>query len=238
MTAATAMSFAGALRWSGLLLGAALAVQCAQHLSLGARDARLYTPRLVLAVLLACGVAPGITAGLLLLTSLLLFARFHGPYNGGSDRMGLLLLSGLWLAHVLPQPQWRAAALGYVAVQLVASYFLAGVVKVAEPTWRNGQALRDVFAFSIYPVSADLRALSARRTWLTAAGWFVMLFELAFPFALFDARALQAALVLAFSFHVGNAVLFGLDRFVWVWLAAYPTLLWFQGALIQPLLTP
>lgn len=232
------MSFADALRWSGSLLGVALAVQCAQHLSLGTRDARLYTLRLVLAVLFACGLAPGITAGLLLSTSLLLFVRFHGPYNGGSDRMGLLLLCGLWLAHVLPQPAWRAAALGYVAVQLVASYFLAGVVKVVEPTWRNGQALRDVFAFSIYPVSADLRALAARRAWLTAAGWGVMLFELAFPFALLDTRALLSALALAFTFHVGNAALFGLDRFVWVWLAAYPTLLWFQSALIRPLLAP
>ncbi len=232
------MSFLLAVRWSELLLGAAIAVQCAQHLSLGNGEWRWYTPRLVLAILLACGVAPQITAGLLLFTSLLLFSRYHGPYNGGSDRMGLLLLCGLWLAHVLPQPAWRAIALGYVAVQLVASYFLAGVVKLAERSWRNGQALQDVFAFSIYPVSADLRALASRRTWLMCAGWGVMLFELAFPFALLDARALQGALALAFTFHVVNAALFGLDRFVWVWLAAYPTLLWFQSALIRPLLAP
>jgi hypothetical protein len=230
------MSFALAVRWSEMLLGVALAVQCAQHLSLSARGWRWYVPRLVLAVLMACGVAPALTAGLLLLSSLLLFSRFHGPYNGGSDRMGLLLLFGLWMTHVLPEPAWRAAALGYVAVQLVASYLLAGVVKVVEPSWRNGQALSDAFAFSIYPVSADLRALAQRRSLLAVAGWGVMLFELAFPFALLDPHALQGALLFALTFHLTNAALFGLDRFVWVWLAAYPTLLWFQSALVLPLL--
>jgi hypothetical protein len=225
-----------AVRSSEALLGAALAVQCAQHLSLGPAEWRWYAPRLILALLLACGVAPAFTAGLLLLTSLLLFSRYQGAYNGGSDRMGLLLLCGLWLTHVLPVPAWRAAAFGYVAVQVVASYLLAGVAKVVNRSWHTGEALHDLFAFSIYPVSADLRALASRRAWLTAAGWGVMLFELAFPFALLDPRLLVGALALAFTFHLANAALFGLDRFVWVWLAAYPALLWFQSALVAPLL--
>jgi hypothetical protein len=229
-------SWAPAIRASEALLGGALALQCAQHLSLGARERPWYAPRLVLAALFACGIAPAVTGALLLISSVLLFARDDGPYNGGSDRMGTLLLAGLWLAHVLPVPAWRAAALAYVAVQLIASYFLAGVAKAVNPAWRDGGALRDVFAFSIYPVSRDLRALAQRSRWLTTLGWGVLAFELAFPFALLDARALVVALALAFAFHLMNAALFGLDRFVWVWLAAYPLLIWFQGALVAPLL--
>ncbi len=230
------LSLAPAIRSSEALLGSALALQCAQHLSLGACERPWYAPRLVLALLFACGIAPAVTGALLLLTSVVLFARYDGPYNGGSDRMGTLLLVGLWFAHVLPVPAWRAAALAYVAVQLIASYFLAGVAKAANPAWRDGRALRDVFAFSVYPVSRDLRALAQRRAWLTALGWGVLAFELVFPLALLDGRALVMALALAFAFHLMNAALFGLDRFVWVWLAAYPLLLWFQSALIAPLL--
>jgi hypothetical protein len=35
-------------------------------------------------------------------------------------------------------------------------------------------------------------------------------------------------LTLAALFHFVNACLFGLNRFFWIWLAAYPSLLWLQ----------
>jgi hypothetical protein len=55
-----------------------------------------------------------------------------------------------------------------------------------------------------------------------------MLFELAFPATLFHPASLVAGLVLAALFHLANAVLFGFNRFFWIWLAAYPSILWFQ----------
>jgi hypothetical protein len=39
--------------------------------------------------------------------------------------------------------------------------------------------------------------------------------------------------VVAAAFHLANACLFGLNRFLWIWLAAYPPLLWFQERVIQ-----
>jgi len=85
-----------------------------------------------------------------------------------------------------------------------------------------------VFQFSAYPVAEDLRALAGRPRLLLAASWAVMLFELLFPLALLHPAALVAALAGAALFHLANALLFGLNRFFWVWLAAYPALLWFQ----------
>jgi hypothetical protein len=40
---------------------------------------------------------------------------------------------------------------------------------------------------------------------------------------------LVLALILAAWFHIANACLFGLNRFVWFWVAAYPSILWLQG---------
>ena len=40
------------------------------------------------------------------------------------------------------------------------------------------------------------------------------------------------ALGLAAAFHVANALLFGLNRFVWFWLSAYPSIIWLQNRLI------
>jgi hypothetical protein len=43
---------------------------------------------------------------------------------------------------------------------------------------------------------------------------------------------LWAALGIAVLFHLANACLFGLNRFVWVWIAAYPAILWLQSRLL------
>jgi hypothetical protein len=110
----------------------------------------------------------------------------------------------------------------------VLSYFISGQVKIANPDWRSGRALQDVFAFSAYPVSEDLRRLADRPRLLWAASWAVMLFEVLFPLAMLHQAVLIVALCIAALFHVANACLFGLNRFVWVWVSAYPSILWLQ----------
>jgi hypothetical protein len=188
-------------------------------------------------VALACGIgagiAPAVLEGLLLLGSLSLLRRFNGPYNGGSDRMRLLVLSCVWASRIAPDPAWQRVALAYLAVQVVLSYTMAGWVKLANPDWRTGRALRDVFAFSAYPVSEGLRAWAdwPPRT-LLALSWLMMLFELLFPLALADVFALQVALATALIFHLVNACVFGLNRFLWIWPAAFPCLLWFQHEIL------
>ena len=68
---------------------------------------------------------------------------------------------------------------------------------------------------------------------LFVMSWAVMMFELAFPIALMAQETLMVALVIAAVFHLGNAFLFGLNRFFWVWLAAYPSIIWLQGRLFD-----
>jgi hypothetical protein len=172
-----------------------------------------------------------VVAGLLLI-GMLLLRVYDGPYNGGSDRMSLLMLCCLCLVHWLPTERGREVALGYLALQLTLSYFMAGAVKVVNPAWRNGQALTDVFFFSAYPVSESLRRWHTWPRLLWVMSWAVMLLELLFPLSLLNRTALCIALALTAAFHLANACLFGLNRFFWIWLAAYPSLLWFQQRLI------
>ena len=60
-------------------------------------------------------------------------------------------------------------------------------------------------------------------------------FEVTFPLALMSEPALILALTLATAFHIANAILFGLNRFVWIWLGAYPSILWLQTQLLAAL---
>lgn len=228
------MTYDTALRASEILLALALLQQYSEH-GIGLREQwLLLLPRAGLSVLLLLGVhSPLVLLGLCA-HSIAVLARYQGPYNGGSDRMGLLVMYCLCLAHWLPDGVWAQAAFGYLAVQVVLSYFISGQVKITNPAWRSGQALRDVFAFSAYPVAEALRPLAQKTRLMWAASWAVMLLEVLFPLSFLNASALVVALALASVFHVANACLFGLNRFVWVWMAAYPSLLWLQARLVPP----
>jgi len=225
------MSFDHALRLTEVLLALALIQQGLEHLRVFRRERILFGARIVLCGLVVASVAsPWPLVGLAGL-SLLILQRFQGPYNGGSDRLGLLALWCVMLARVLPVDQWRELAFGYLGVQLMLSYFISGWVKIVNPDWRRGVALRQVFAFSAYPVAESLRGWADRPRLLLAMSWAVMLFELVFPLTMLSQASLIAGLVVAATFHLANACLFGLNRFFWTWLAAYPAILWLQQRL-------
>jgi hypothetical protein len=221
-----------AIRLTGALLGLALAQASAEHLATApARDRPLFAARLALSVALVAGTAPAWVCLGLLAIGVALLHRFDGPYNGGADRMALLVLVCVTAALWAPDPRWAELALGYLAAQLTVCYVMAGWVKVMNPEWRTGRALRDVFLFSIYPVAESLRRLADRPRRMAAASWAVMGFELLFPLGLLDSRLLAGFLAVAAAFHLANAALFGLNRFVWAWAAAWPSLLWLQQRL-------
>ena len=222
-----------AIRATEILLAFAFLVQSAEHVVSLNKERSIFLVRAGLSVILMAGLfTPYICLGLVINT-LFILHRFQGPYNGGSDRMGVLILCCLTLVHVLPQDAWKEYAFGYLALQVILSYFIAGWVKVMNPEWRSGRALQDVFLFSAYPVSEALRSLAQRPKLLFVAGWAVMVFEVLFPFTILSPIALIIGLGVAAIFHLANAFLFGLNRFFWVWLAAYPSLLWLQDRILS-----
>ena len=229
------MSLELAIRLTEVLMGFSFIQQSIEHLTLFTHERRLFLIRIILSLLLIIGFQTAWTLLLLLLLSLAILHRFQGPYNGGADRMSLLILSCLTLVHFAPSLRWQEVAFGYLAIQLILSYFISGWVKVINPDWRSGQALRDVFQFSAYPVSESLRQWSKSPRLLLSMSWGVILFELLFPFSLLSSPSLTFALVITASFHFSNACLFGLNRFFWIWIAAYPSILWFQQRIFESL---
>jgi len=226
------MPFEAALRATEILLALAFAQQSIEHIVHERRDRLLFLTRFLISIPLAADLYSNWALLALCLHSLFFLHRYQGPYNGGSDRMGLLTLYCLSLAQWLPNHLLQEAALGYLAFQVIMSYFMSGFVKITNPEWRSGRALQDVFRFSAYPVSENLRTMADRPRLLLGASWAVMIFEVLFPVSMFHPATLILALCVAAAFHVANAGLFGLNRFVWAWIAAYPSLFWIQGRLI------
>ncbi|MDF3066701.1 MAG: hypothetical protein K0R38_2302 [Polyangiaceae bacterium] len=184
--------------------------------------------RLLLALALVGGV--GLAAPALLVTQLAIGARFRGTFNGGSDYMTVVVLLGVsGAACFSSSPRAVKACLGYVCVQLVFSYFIAGVIKVARPRWRSGSGLGVLLASNRYGAPPWLTRPFLARPWLgRAATWAVLAFECGFPAALLGPRVALAFLGVGALFHLGNVLAFGLNRFFFAWLAAYPALLFFS----------
>ncbi|MFN0051096.1 MAG: HTTM domain-containing protein [Planctomycetales bacterium] len=145
----------------------------------------------------------------------------------GADQMNLLTLGALSLERLCASEVVRHAALWFVALQLILSYFVAGMAKLRGEEWRSGRAPWGIFTTKLYGIPRLGRWLMRhpRVSWLMS--WGIILFEIGFPAVFVAPRPVALAfLVLGLSFHVLTAFVMGLNTFFWAFLAAYPALVW------------
>ncbi|CAN5692188.1 hypothetical protein BH11MYX1_BH11MYX1_25530 [soil metagenome] len=160
-------------------------------------------------------------------STLLIAIRFRGTYNGGSDAMLLVVLIGLAIA----TSGAPLVGLAYVAVQLVLSYFISGTAKLRDHRWRDGTALSIMVGLPQYAVPVAAARVFSIPAIARGAGLGMLAFECLFPVALVDERACVAMLGVAAVFHLVNAWVFGLNRFLWAWIAAFPALIFWAERL-------
>jgi hypothetical protein len=182
-----------------------------------------------LALALMLGLAGPGSAVLLFAMALLILLRWRGAFNGGSDFMTLVGLTGLLLAHVLgqftdPHNAWRVA-LWYVTVQSLSSYFVSGWVKLMRPEWRSGRALTVFLDHGVYgPLTVN--SIYRRPRVAMLCSWGFTLWEGLFPLALLDVRLAALFCAIATVFHFLVFWFFGLNRFFWAWLSTFPAILY------------
>lgn len=186
---------------------------------------------ILLALRIACAgwivIAPhALPMVLLWAGSLLIAMRFRGSFNGGSDFMTLVVLSGLSVGALVPSPIATVGALWWIALQACNSYLLAGWVKLRTASWRSGEAFSVFMRSTIFGSPGLPRVLIDRPGMARAIAWSVIAFECAFPLALAGPRACVAFTALAGAFHVTNAYVIGIHRFVLAWAATYPAIYW------------
>ena len=224
-----ALADTGVFAWPVLrreLAGAPRAIRAAADVVLSYRGTLA-----VLALQLAAALAlPWLDhpapAWIVFATSLAIAIRFRGTYNGGSDAMLLVVMLALGLARSAPGSPLAAAGLAYAAAQLVLSYFVAGISKLGEPAWRSGRAIPMLMRVAHYRTPAWATTVLSKPPIARLAAWSMLAFECAFPLALVRPSVCAVLVICGAAFHVVNAVVLGLNRFLWTWLAAYPALLY------------
>lgn len=151
----------------------------------------------------------------------LICLRFRGTFNGGSDQMFLQVLLSLSIGFGFYNSGFGKWALVYLAVQLLYSYFKAGVSKLKSPSWRTGLAVSSFLKANSY--RPELKGLFDRNANLLRVGsWAVIVAEILMPLSALNLRAAFLFCGVALLFHLMNVGLFGLNRFFWAWLSAWP----------------
>lgn len=164
---------------------------------------------------------------ILFLTHLLICIRFRGSFNGGSDMMTFVVLTGVLIGLGGQSETWQMMGLLYIAIHGVYSYFKAGLAKIVQADWRRGRALPAFMNRSLYfDVQRMSQILKSKHTLSLLLCWSALIFELAaigIPIVQgFAFIYLAAALIFHFIIFAG----FGLNRFFWVWLSAWPAIIY------------
>ena len=188
--------------------------------------------RLIALISLGLQGANLVNVTFLFVSNLAVLIRWRGAFNGGSDFMTLVVLTGLLISQWLafwdePELGWRAC-FWYVTIQSMTSYFVSGAVKLLRPEWRNGSAMTIFLNAAIHGPLQEKHWL--RKPGLAAIGsWTFILWECAAPLALLDTRLAVVFCAIAALFHFLVFWFFGLNRFFWAWVASFPAILWCAG---------
>jgi hypothetical protein len=179
-------------------------------------------------VLMSGQAGLGVSIGLFLLAVFLLM-RWRGAFNGGSDFMTLVGLTGLLIAHVLSALNDSATAwtmaFWYVTLQSLGSYFVSGWVKLMRAEWRSGRALTVFLDQAVHGPLSDKSPFRSPKVALICS-WSFILWEGLFPLALWSLEVAAVFCTVAAVFHFLVFWFFGLNRFFWAWLSTFPAILY------------
>ncbi len=146
---------------------------------------------------------------------LLICIRFRGLFNGGSDMMVFVIATGIIIG-----PKF---GLFYIMLHTCFSYFKAGIAKVIQPSWRSGIAINQFLGISLY---SDVQKMRLPKYVSRFLSYCVLLFELLLPIIFIEPKLAYAYCAISIIFHIVNYFAFGLNRFIWIWLAAWPAVIY------------
>jgi hypothetical protein len=160
----------------------------------------------------------------LLVLSNMLFTMRRAIGDDGSDQMNSIILTTV-LVCVTPLNDGFSLTCGvwFLAAQAALSYAVAGIAKLVSPVWRSGDAIYLVFNTCTYG-NRWVAGVVRQRRWLRLVlCWSVILVESLFPLAfVLPHPFLWFFLIAAGLFHLGCAVIMGLNSFFFAFTATYP----------------
>ncbi|MBN9795558.1 hypothetical protein DMP17_44380 [Pseudonocardia sp. TMWB2A] len=156
----------------------------------------------------------------------------HRLSSDGSDHASFVAQVGVALARGAGgSPPSIDAGLWFVALSSAMAYTAAGVAKLMSPGWRSGDAVLGVVRLRVYGDPALARYLDRVPGCGRGLEVAVVALECGFGLAWADrsGRTAWAVVLASLSFHLANARVMGLNRFLTAFAATYPAVLYTAG---------
>ena len=160
---------------------------------------------------------------IIVVTSLLI--NYRSPFGqDGSDQMSTIVLITLFLYHINPENTIVAqAGLWFIALQSLLSYFTAGFFKAKGEKWTTKpNAVFLIFNTATYGSKPIAQYLEGKQGAITFLTWSTVAVEVMFPLVLVTGYpGMVLFLGWGLAFHLMNALVMGLNSFLWAFLATY-----------------
>ena len=171
--------------------------------------------------------AAGVAGLIIALAARLAMAQRRVIGSDGAEQLISLTLVVVLLASApVSSPQRIQFAVAFIGGQVILAYLTSGVSKLASPLWRDGSAMTGIIHTQTYGLRVVALTLDRVPGSSLVLGWAVMLFESAFVLLLFGPQWLVIpVLACAFIFHLGCAVIMGLNDFLLAFPATFPCVL-------------
>jgi hypothetical protein len=164
-----------------------------------------------------------------------LFALRSGYLLDGADRLFLVTAAACFIAQLSSTDTGAAIGLFFLAGQLSIIYFTNGVVKLAEPGWRSGEALMRTFSTRMFGRRSLHRFLAQRRSVARLLAQAVICGEIAASLAPWAPLKVAIVLLLgAAAFHCVAAAVMGLNTFLFAFPALFPAALYMSRTIYGP----
>jgi hypothetical protein len=158
----------------------------------------------------------------LLIVSFLVCIRL--PMTKGADaQLNLITYGAIALTLFADTPTAATYCLYFLTLQLCLAYFAAGYHKLRSPSWRNGYALPGLLSTRLFGTPALAAWLDRRVVVSLVLCWATIVWEVSFPVVLVAPRpVVWCYLGCGVLFHPSTAVVMGLNKFIWAFLALCP----------------
>ena len=175
-----------------------------------------------LAIIVSPSGPPVWALGSVLATRILCNVR-NAPAMIGADQMHVVVLAACFLQALVPIPDVAVVCGWFVCLQLLLAYVTSGVAKAVSPLWRGGIALRQITRSRAVGLKVAFEWASRFPALAITVCWATIVFEIAFPWLIVGGPSSATVFLAAgLLFHVGIAVVMGLEAFFWPYVAAYP----------------
>lgn len=153
------------------------------------------------------------------------FTSYRSIYGGdGSNQMQTVVLAGVIASMLIdPSSGLRMIGVWFIVLQSCLSYSASGWSKLWSQTWRGGDAVFLIFNTATYGLRPVAKFLNGKKNLQKFLSWSVIIFEVIFPVVLIlPPKGALLLLFIGLTFHLGNAVIMGLNTFFWSFFATYP----------------